>query len=83
MKENLLIDKSIAFASRIIKLHQYLIKTKKETIISKQIVRSGTSIGANINEANYGQSKADFVCYCIHMDICYNRNVENDYFRGE
>ena len=61
MKENLLIDKSIAFASRIIKLHRYLIKTKKETIISKQIVRSGTSIGANINEANYGQSKADFV----------------------
>ena len=61
MKENILIDKSIAFAARIIKLHQYLIKTKKETIISKQIVRSGTSIGANINEANYGQSKADFV----------------------
>ena len=60
MKENILIDKSIAFASRIIKLHQYLIKTKKETIISKQIVRSGTSIGANINEANYGQSTADF-----------------------
>ena len=53
MKENILIDKSIAFAARIIKLHQYLIKTKKETIISKQIVRSGTSIGANINEANY------------------------------
>ncbi len=43
MKENVLIDKSIAFASRIIKLHQYLIKTKKEMIISKQIVRSGTS----------------------------------------
>ena len=61
MKENLLIDKSIAFASRIVKLHQHLIKNKKETIISKQIVRSGTSIGANINEANYGQSKADFI----------------------
>ena len=43
MKENLLIDKPIAFASRIIKLRQYLIKTKKETIVSKQIVRSGTS----------------------------------------
>ncbi len=61
MKENLLIDKSIAFASQIVKLHQHLIETKKETIISKQIVRSGTSIGANINEANYGQSKADFI----------------------
>ena len=42
-------------------MHQHLIKTKKETVISKQIVRSGTSIGANINEANYGQSKADFI----------------------
>ena len=61
MRENALIDKSIVFATRIIKLHRYLIKSKKETIISKQIVRSGTSIGANINEANYGQSKADFV----------------------
>ena len=61
MKENLLIDKSIAFAARIVKLHQHLIKNKKETVISKQIVRSGTSIGANINEANYGQSKADFI----------------------
>ena len=61
MKENLLIDKSIVFASRIVKLHQHLTKTKKETIISKQIVRSGTSIGANINEANYGQSKADML----------------------
>ena len=64
MKENLLIDKSIAFASRIIKLHQYLIKTKKETIISKQIVRSGTSIGANINEANYGQANRTLFQKC-------------------
>ena len=69
MRDNVLIDKSIAFAARVIKLHKYLIKTKKETIISKQIVRSGTSIGANINEANYGQSKADFISkYCIERD---------------
>ncbi len=61
MRENILIDKTISFAARIIKLNQYLIKDKKEHIISKQIVRSGTSIGANINEANYGQSKADFI----------------------
>ena len=57
MKENILIEKSLDFAARIIKLQRYLVKDKKETIISKQIVRSGTSIGANINEANYGQSK--------------------------
>lgn len=61
MRENLLIDKSVAFAARIVKLHKYLIEAQKETIIAKQIVRSGTSIGANINEANYGQSKADFI----------------------
>ena len=77
MKENLLIDKSIAFASRIIKLHQYLIKTKKETIISKQIVRSGTSIGANINEANYGQSKADFVA---KLHIALKETAETEYW---
>ena len=77
MKENLLIDKSIAFASRIIKLNQYLVKTKKETIISKQIVRSGTSIGANINEANYGQSKADFVS---KMHIALKETAETEYW---
>ena len=75
MKENLLIDKSIAFASSIIKLHQYLIKTKKETIISKQIVRSGTSIGANINKANYGQSKADLVS---KMHIALKETAETE-----
>ena len=77
MKENILIDKSIDFASRIIKLHQYLIKLKKETIISKQIVRSGTSIGANINEANYGQSKADFIS---KMHIALKETAETEYW---
>ena len=76
MKENLLIDKSIAFASRIIKLHQYLIK-KKETVISKRIVRSGTSIGANINEANYGQSKSDFIS---KMHIALKETAETEYW---
>ena len=60
MKDNILIDKSIDFGARIVKLHRYLVKTKHETVISKQILRSGTSIGANINEAQYGNSKADF-----------------------
>ena len=77
MKENFLVDKSIAFASRIIKLHQYLVRTKKETIVSKQIVRSGTSIGANINEANYGQSKADFVS---KMHIALKETAETEYW---
>ncbi len=77
MKENQLIDKSIAFAARIIKLRQHLIKYKKETIISKQLVRSGTSIGANINEANYGQSKADFIA---KMHIALKETAETEYW---
>ena len=77
MRENLLIDKSIAFAARIIKLHKHLIKTQKETVISKQIVRSGTSIGANINEANYGQSKADFIS---KLHIALKEAAETEYW---
>ncbi len=77
MKENLLIDKSVAFAARIVKLHQHLLKVKREVIISKQIVRSGTSIGANINEANYGQSKADFVS---KMHIALKETAETEYW---
>ena len=77
MKENVLIDKSIVFASRIIKLYKHLVKDKKEHIISKQIVRSGTSIGANINEANYGQSKADFIS---KMHIALKEAAETDYW---
>lgn len=57
MKENILIEKSIDFGARIVKLHRYLIKEKHESVIAKQILRSGTSIGANISEAQYGQSR--------------------------
>ena len=77
MRDNLLIDKSVAFAVRIVKLHQYLIKNKKESIISKQIVRSVTSIGANINEANYGQSKADFIS---KLHIALKEAAETEYW---
>ena len=77
VKENILIEKSIDFAARIIKLQRYLVKDKKETIISKQIVRSGTSIGANINEANYGQSKADFIS---KLHISLKETAETEYW---
>ena len=77
MRDNLLIDKSVAFAVRIVKLHQYLIKNKKESIISKQIVRSGTGIGANINEANYGRSKADFIS---KLHIALKEAAETEYW---
>lgn len=60
MKENKLIDLSIEFAIKTIELVKYL-KDKKESIISNQIGKSGTSIGANIHEAQYAHGKADFI----------------------
>jgi len=61
MKPNILKDKSYNFALRIIKLFQFLSVEKREYVLSKQILRSGTSIGANIEEAYQGESKADFI----------------------
>ena len=60
MSENVLKAKSEAFADRILKLNAYLAENKREFVIAKQILRSGTSIGANISEAEFGASKADF-----------------------
>ena len=60
-KKNILRDKSFAFAVRIAKLYRYLIENKKEFVLSKQLLRSGTSIGANIREAYNAESKKDFV----------------------
>ncbi len=77
MQDNVLVDKSIAFAVRIIKLNQFLIKSKKECVISKQIIRSGTSIGTNINEANYGQSRADFIA---KLHIALKETAETEYW---
>ena len=57
---NIVVSKSKAFALRIISLNQYLRAEKKEYVLSKQILRSGTSIGANIRESRRAQSKADF-----------------------
>ena len=61
MKDNILLDKSFIFAVRIVKLYKYLCSKKKEYVLSKQLLRSGTSIGANINEAQDAQSKNDFI----------------------
>jgi four helix bundle protein len=60
-KKNILKDKSFAFAIRIIKLYQYLADTKREFVLSKQILRSGTAIGALIREAQNAESKLDFI----------------------
>ena len=60
MKENICVEKSFEFAVRIVNLSKYLTSRKKEYVLSKQLLRSGTSIGANVSEAQRGQSKADF-----------------------
>ena len=76
-KENILLEKSLVFASRIVKLHKYLVKEKHESIISKQIIRSATSIGANANEAVYGISKADFIA---KLQISLKETAETEYW---
>ena len=58
--DNLLKDKSYQFAIRIVKLSQFLQHDKKEFVLSKQVLRSGTAIGALIRETEFGQSRADF-----------------------
>ena len=61
MRENIIKDKTYKFSLKIIKLYQYLSKEIKEFVIAKQILRSGTSIGANIEESTGAQSKKDFI----------------------
>lgn len=60
MKESVLKQKSYDFALRIVKLCRYLVKEQSEFVLSKQILRCGTSIGANVAEANFAESKLDF-----------------------
>jgi len=60
-KPNVVRDKSFAFAVRVVKLAKYLQSEKKEYVLSKQVLRSGTAIGALIREAEHAQSKADFI----------------------
>lgn len=76
-KENVIVDKSKAFALRIIKLYKYLCDTKKEYILSKQLIRSGTSIGANVKEAIRGQSNADFTA---KINIALKEASETEYW---
>ena len=76
-QNSILLDKALLFAARIMKLHVYLTKEKKEYIISKQIIRSATSIGANANEAIYGSSKADFIA---KLQISLKETAETEYW---
>ncbi len=60
-KENVVKEKSYRFAIRIVKLYKFLVEEKKEFTLSRQLVRSGTSIGALIRESEHAESKADFI----------------------
>lgn len=60
-KRSILKDKSFAFALQCVKLYKYLTTNQKEFVLSKQLLRSGTSVGANIREAQNAQSIADFI----------------------
>ena len=78
MKEdNVIQNKSYAFAIRIVKVYQYLCENKKEYVLSKQLLRCGTSIGANVEEAIGGQSKKDFFA---KLTIAYKEARETHYW---
>ncbi|MDY6257499.1 MAG: four helix bundle protein [Bacteroidaceae bacterium] len=75
--DNILADKSVDFAIRITNCYKYLMKEKREDIMSKQLFRSGTSIGANIHEGIQGQSRADFVS---KLNIALKEASETSYW---
>ena len=76
-KENVLKDKSYKFALRIIKLYKHLISEHREYVLSKQVLRSGTSVGANVTEGNQAHSKSDFV---HKMSIALKEAFETEYW---
>ena len=77
LKDNLIAELSKQFALRIIKLYKYLLIDKKEYIMSKQVYRAGTSIGANIAESKNAQSKADFIS---KLSIALKEASETEYW---
>ena len=77
MKENITLEKSFDFAVRIVNLYKHITSSKKEYILSKQLLRSGTSIGANLAEAQQAQSKADFIS---KLSIALKETTETKYW---
>lgn len=76
-QENIILQKTYAFAIRVVKLYQYLVRQKNEYILSKQILRCGTSVGANMEEAIGGQSTKDFF---MKLTIGYKEARETRYW---
>ena len=77
MKENVIKRKSYEFAVKIVNLYKELSTERKEYVLSKQILKSGTSIGANVSEAIGGYSKADFI---NKIQISYKETLETSYW---
>ena len=77
MKENPVLEKSFAFSVRIVNMYKYLTEQKKEYILAKQLLRCGTSIGANVTEAQRAQSKPDFIS---KMSIALKEAYETEYW---
>ena len=77
MKQNVVYEKAYQFAVRIVKAYQHLTQEKREFVLSKQLLRCGTSIGANVAEANGGISKADF---SNKISIAYKECLETKYW---
>ena len=77
MKDNIIQKKSFEFAIRAVNAYKYLQTEKKEFVLSKQFLRSGTSIGANVEEAIGGQSKKDFIS---KISIAYKEARETKYW---
>ena len=76
-KDNVIQQKSYAFALRAVRVYQYLVKDKKEYVLCKQLLRSGTSIGANVEEAIGAQSEKDFYS---KLTVAYKEARESHYW---
>ena len=77
MKDNIILDKSFAFSVRIVRAYQHVTESKREYILTKQLLRAATSIGANVHEANNAQGKRDFIA---KMYIAYKEASETEYW---
>ena len=77
MGKSIVYEKSLLFAKRIIKLYKFLTKHKREFVLSKQLLRSGTSIGANLKEAEFAQSDKDYIS---KMSIALKEAAETEYW---
>ena len=76
-EDNVILEKSMEFAVRIVNLRKYLIHEKREHIMSEQLLKCGTSVGANAREAKYGQSRNDFIS---KMSIALKEAAETEYW---